>query len=213
MSKQSRNKLPIGWVDNRPGEGVFLDAVVDTFVGTDGNTIAQMGINLAAADVPDRKYYADICGISSRRGTVNLMFGQEKVDESGLRSLLVVQMSEFAVGRLLATIDDVKSPTFQEQATAINLPTELLTEKIAEPPQAIALPANIVLCAAAGNEACADFYMASPFALGNVMKSKRLALDPVVRVNLRSTLFLSMLDGLRKLGIAPQKIFHRSDKP
>jgi hypothetical protein len=60
-------------------------------------------------------------------------------------------------------------------------------------------------------EACLDFYQASPFAIGNVQKSHRLALDPVVRVDLRSSLFLSMIAGLRNLGMEIPKMFERSD--
>ena len=212
MTKAVQTKGPSGWMDNRPGEGVFLDAVVNTFVGTDGKTIAQMGINLAAAQVPDRKYYADICGITSFRGTVKLMFGQERVNSTELRSLLVVQMSEDSVGRFLSTIDQVKNPTFLEAAASATSKFELepLTTKITEPVQAIALPANLVFCGVSGTDACADFYQASPFAIGNVMKSKRLALDPVVRVDLRTSLFLSLIEGLRKLDIEIPKILTRS---
>ena len=199
---------------SRPGEGTLIDIVLDHFVATDGSQVANIGLNLGAAQVPDRKYVADACALTSARGTVKLMFGQERVDGKGWRSLVLVQMTTESVSRFLGALLQAGGPLTVPNPLAAKYGVETLTQDVIEPEgQAIALGANLAIVGISDNEACVDFYQASPFSLGAAMQSKKLALDPVVRIDLRSSLFLAMVEGLRSLGIQPQELKVRGDSP
>lgn len=190
---------------------MVIDVVVDQFQATDGTTMANLGFNPGGIEVPDRRYTADTCAMSENRGTLKIIFAQERVDGSGWRSLLVVHMSREAVARFLATLKQMESPSLEEIAAAARIDAEPLATKFNEPGQAIALSANLVLLAVSGNESCLDFYQASPFSMMTVVASRKLALEPVVRVDLRTSLLLSLIDGFRSLGITAQEIKTRGE--
>ena len=169
--------------------------------------MANLGINTASVEVPDRRYTTDTCAVSQSQGTVKLIFAQETVDGKAWRSVLVVHMSNEAVSRFLATLEQMGSPGLDTIAASNNIQAELLKPMMSEPHgQAIALSANLVLTAASGNEACLDFYQASAFSLSLVFASKKLALEPIVRVDLRTSLLLALVAAIRATGITAQEI-------
>jgi hypothetical protein len=206
MSKHGRHNLPTPTLANRPGEGVVVDVAIEQFIATDGSTVANVGINLGAAQVPDRKYSADACAVAQTHGTVKIIFGQERVGGKGWRSLVLVQMSAESAGRFLGTLNQPGHPLSDGNNPFAKFGSETLTTDVTEPEQAITLSANLAVVAMNDNEACLDFYQASPFSMGAAFKSKKLALDPVVRIDLRSSLFMAIIDGLRGLGIKPQEL-------
>lgn len=208
MSKPHRQSVSRQSVKPRPGDGVPIDVIVDQFVATDGTSVANLGINAAELEVPDRRYTADMCAVSANHGTVRLIFAQERVDDSGWRSLVVVNMSNEAARRFLSTLRQMGGPSLDEIAIASELRAEPLATKMSEPDpgQAISLSANMVFTAVSGNEACLDFYQASPFAMMAVFASKQLALEPIVRVDLRTSLLLGLIDGLKSHGIVAQEL-------
>lgn len=206
MAKQQHRTAVTTHYSVRPGEGDAIDVVVDHFVTADGTSVATFGFDPSRAPVPDRKYTADACSMLESRGTIKLLFAQEKIDGSGWRSVLVVQLSREATGRFLAMLDAIQGPSLAEIAEAAKIGCEALVTKPSEPEQAIALSANLAVVALSGHEACLDFYQASPFAIGAVLKSKKLAVDPVVRVDLRSSLLFGLIQGIRDLGIEEPKI-------
>jgi len=197
---------PVRTIGNRPGEGVVLDVDVKQFTASDGSEVANFNIDLRSAQVPDRKYTADTCAVAQASGTVKIMFGQERVDQTGWRSLLIVHMSTESVSRFLSMLEQLKNPTLDEVVAKSKIAAESLASKASEPDQAIALTANLGFVGIAGNESCVDFYQASPFSIGAVISSKQIALEPVVRVDLRTSLLLGMISGIRSLGIKPQEI-------
>lgn len=205
MSKSHHQRAPVKSLTPRPGDGVVVDVVVNQFVAADGTTMANLGLNAAKIDVPDRRYTADTCAVSEHRGTVKLIFAQERIDGSAWRSLLVVHMSRDAVSRFLTTIKQIANPSLDEIASAAHIDAEPLATNFNEPSQAIALSANVVLSAVSGSEACLDFYQASPFSMSAVAASRKLALEPVVRVDLRTSLFLALIENFRSLGITAQE--------
>jgi hypothetical protein len=128
---------------------------------------------------------------------VKVVFGQERIDGKGLRSAIVVQMSRNAAANFVRIADSITGPSFREVAQAVNIPEENLSAVGDEPPQALTLAANLTLSAITGHESCIDFYEASPFAMGIALRSEKLSLEPVVRVDLRTSLFLGLLKDLR----------------
>jgi hypothetical protein len=184
----------------RPGEGTTSIAVdVKTFLSTDGRTITNLGANLAGASVPDRKYVADACSVSYQRETVKIIFAQEKFDSKGLRSAIVIHMSPRAVVQMLGMFNGPLHQMFEENARAEGIAPEQMSAFESEPQQVAALSANLAIGAAAGREACMDFYQASPFSLGMAAQSRKLDMDGVVRVELSTALLLGLVEALREL--------------
>jgi len=199
MAKEARKQQPIpARLANRPGEGnVSLDIKVDTTVGIDGKTVTYMGVDLAKAPVPDRKFTADTCAVIDSAYTLKLVFGQERIDGKGLRSAIVVQMGRGSGGNFVRICDSMANPSIAEIAQLDGIPSEKLSPAGEEPPQALTLSANMPLAGISGQEACIDFYQASPFAMGIAVRSDKLSLESVVRVDLRTSLFFGLLDDLR----------------
>jgi hypothetical protein len=203
MAKQGRSKSAVAVPRPRPGEGVNIDVSLLAVPGTDGKAKAIM-MDLSKAKVPDRRYAADVCAIRGIRGTVKIMFGQERVDGNGWRTLLVIEMSEMAVSRFLESCDEMKNPSYDEIVSHSRYKAEALSTNVSEPSQpnqAASLFANLGLVAISDNESCIDFYHASAFSLGAVPHTHKMAVDPVVRIDLRSTLLFGLITGLRDLAI------------
>lgn len=184
----------------RQGEGSTTIAVdVKTFMSTDGRTVTNLGANLAGASVPDRKYVADACAVSYQRDTVKIIFAQEKFDGKGLRSAIVIHMTPRAVVQMLGVFDGPLHQIFEENARSEGIAPEQISTFESEPQQVAALSANLAIGAAAGREACLDFYQASPFSFSIAAQSRKLDLDGVVRVELSTALLLGLLGSLREL--------------
>jgi hypothetical protein len=193
---------------SRPGDGTPINVVLEQFTATDGTQVTNIGIDLNQAPVPDRRFAADSCGVIVKNGTVKILFGQDRVSGDGWRSLVIVQMSARAAGRFLGSLAHPNNPFLELKKTTAELyGVEKLVESFSEPPQgqAIALAANLPAIGITDNETCLDFYQTSPFALSAVANTEELALEPVVRVDLRSSLFLGLLEGLVANGIDPME--------
>ena len=110
------------------------------------------------------------------------MFGQERVDGEGWRTLLIIELTESAAERFLVSAMQGGKPSFEEVVTNLNLQPEPLSATVSEPSlpnQVASLVANLGLVAVADREACIDFYHASAFALSAVQQSHKLSVDPV----------------------------------
>lgn len=188
---------------NRPGEGSSsINVSVQTFISTDGRSIAQLGVNLSQTVVPDRKYAADTCAVSYANQVVRIIFGQERFNDHGLRSAVVVKMSPRAVVQLLAMIDSsMPAGIVEALCSTEGVEVQKLASSTLEPAQAtVVLAANLALPALSGMEACIDFYQASPFALGVAMQSAdKLAVEAVVRVDLSTGLLLGLIQELKQV--------------
>lgn len=182
----------------RPGDGPVVDVVFHSVASVNGLTVQSMGIDAGSAPVPDRKYLADVCDIRHDNGVIRLLFGQQRIGKSELRSLLVIQMSPLAIVRFLSTLDQLDPPIDEVAKTAgwVSSGGFAVTE---EPAQTIALAASMVMIAIADDSACLDFFQLSPFALAAAAHTKKLAMDPVVRVDIGAGLMLFMLKELRKI--------------
>jgi hypothetical protein len=182
----------------REGEGVALDVRVKHDVAVSGQSVALMEVDVRNAPVPDRRYVADMYAVRAEGRSFRLMFGQRRLNGTELRTLLIIQMSATAVKQFLTTVDQVKNPTFQEIVQVVGAPAEQPGVVDREPDQTVALSANMVLTAMSGEEAAMDFYKASPFSLHAAPVRGKLALDPVVRVDLPSVIALGAILELRK---------------
>ncbi|GAA0846703.1 hypothetical protein GCM10009080_47360 [Cupriavidus pauculus] len=181
----------------RKGDGTAIDVVHRTSGAGDG-AVVQVGLDLNDAPVPARRYVADVGSVVQSRGEVKVIFGQEKVGTSALRSMLIVQMSAAGTSQFLQSFAGL-SPSVDEIARTVGAVPEQLSEGMVEPEQAVSFAANFAAAAIAGQEACLDFYHASPFSLRSVHFIKKLSVEPVVRVDLRLPLLKAIIDELKRI--------------
>jgi hypothetical protein len=108
-------------------------------------------------------------------------------------------MSTVGIERFLESFDKMSNPTLDEVVKNAHIEAESLSPVPKEPNQTIALAANMTVAAIAGAEGCIDFFQASPFAIVAAARARKLALDPVVRVDIRTALIVGLLSELRSL--------------
>lgn len=203
MNKQ--HKVPVAARQTqRPGEGVSIDVVHQTLPQPDGTTLMAAGINLSSAPVPDKRYVADWVSVLYRRENLKLVFAQETFSftsqtSPSLRSMLVVNMGPDAARNFLRSLQQMRSPNLDELVISCAIKPEPLLEVEQEPEQTIAFAANMVAVAIMGRDTCLDFYQASPFDMVNIATAKRVPIDPVVRIDLRTSLLVSIRNAMQKL--------------
>lgn len=198
MSKSSKSQRHPGLV-TRPNEGVGnIDVIRNIVPMSDGTSTTVVEISLANAPVPDRRYVADAATVIFSKGTVKLVFAQETITET-LRSMLIIQMSTAGVRQFLSSLKKMNNTDFDTLVKSLNIEHEELFTPENEPEQTVALAANMVATAISGNEACLDFYSASAFVMANLATSNKVPVDPVVRVDLRTSLMVALVEKLREL--------------
>lgn len=206
--KVSHEIVPALVAKVRQGEGVSVDASAMPIIAPGGLPAVALKFDLAKARVPDRRYAADACAIATAHGVIKIMFGQERIDGKGWRTLLVVNMPIPGVQAFLATLTNISNPTLEEVAANLHLADETLSAKASEPEfpnQVASLTANLGLFAVANTEACLDLYHASAFAVAAVSGSRKLSVDPVVRIDMRTQLFIALFSALRAACNAPDR--------
>ncbi len=185
----------------RNGEGALVDAVPSAVATPDGKTVVSVNINLANAPVPDRRYVSDIASVLYKRGdgAIKLVFGQEKISGSSFRSLLIIHMSTSAARHFISSLRTMSNPSLTEITERVGVKPEPLSTITDEPEQTVAFASNVVLAAVSGMDACLDFYQISSFSIAHAQVSRKVGADPVVRVDIRSALLLSLLHELSEL--------------
>ncbi|MBI3372170.1 MAG: hypothetical protein HY017_10500 [Betaproteobacteria bacterium] len=178
-----------------------IDIVQQAAIRTDGTTVAVIGINLAQAPVPDRRYIAEVGSVNYSDDDIKLLFGQRKISwGSTLRSLVVIHMSSRAVRQFLRSVKGLKEPSLSEIMDKLGIRREAVEGSLGEEPeQTVAFAANVVAVAISGREACLDFYHISSFAMAAAAHSAKIPIDPVVRVDLRTGLFEALIGALYKI--------------
>ena len=182
----------------RPGEGKEIEIVRRTVSQPDGTTIFEMDLDISHAPVPDRRYLADAGTILFEGDVLRIVLGQKQLLGSKLRSAVVVFLSAHATVNFLRSCHATFLPTLREY-TAKHQISDALIEIKDEPELATFVTANIILAAFSGREACLDFYDSSPFVIGIVQRGGKMALDPILRVDLGSGLLVALLDRIESL--------------
>jgi hypothetical protein len=183
----------------RPNEGTPVAVILGQIASVNGLSIQTASLKLGDAPVPERKYVADMCGVEYVTGTMKLFFGQRRIGSDELRSLLVIHMSPSGAARFLAAADQLSPKTLDQLASEAGIKAEESSPVGSEPTQTVAFAAALVLIAASVDETTMDFYQASTFALSAMANSGKLSLDPVVRIDLRTSLLLGLVANVRKL--------------
>jgi hypothetical protein len=184
---------------SRLGEGTLVDVHISSVVSVDGIDRATLQANVGSLPVPNKRYSADTAFVGYSHGTAKLLFGQEKFATDGeLRTLLIVKMSLNWVKAFVQTLTEGKQALRHSPAVE-RLNIEALPQFTEEPKDTVTFDATMVVTGINGIDGCLDFYYSSPFALERTAQSKKLAVDPVVRVNVRAGLLVGMFDELSRL--------------
>jgi hypothetical protein len=195
-----QRNLPEKVFPKRPGDNYFVDVALERKVSTSGETVSSVGITLATAPVPERRYVADVCYVKHDSVGVKIIFGQQKLIQGLLRSAIVIKMSRRGVSQLLSSVDEISNPSYAEIAERERFTPISVQEPESEPEQVITLAANLAISAMSGEETSMDFLQMSPFAMAVLAKGAHQApIDPVVRVDLHSEVFLGLLESLRRI--------------
>lgn len=195
----------------REGEGFALD-VIATQVKVSGQTVIEVGADSSKAPVPQRKYVADFLAIDERKGFTRLMFGQQRVDNDKLRSLVVVHLTRHGLRQFVSSTEKMPKPTYEDIAEKYGFEIPELDSIPEEPAQAVSLTANVVLSGMSGDDSCIDFYRASPFAVRAAEQSGKFYIDPVVRVDLPSMLFIALIRELQRRIPAADETKEQADR-
>lgn len=181
-------------VQHRPGEGHVIDM---TILSTDAeSTTVELASN--TLPVPDRRFTCDAIQVVCTAVGARLLLAQRQPVGEGLLAMLVLSMAPDPTVQFLRTVD----AQFLELARQCvdsqggQLAASVFTENAQ---QSVVLTCSYVLAGFTGLSGCMDFYNASPFSIQHMAALKKLALEPVVRVNLSTGLMLQLLDAL-KLG-------------
>lgn len=190
----------------RPGEGTAMQVSRLTHVGVDGKSTAALGVNLAEAPVPDRKYLADGFKVVFEDGVAQLLFGQLRTDGQGLRSLLVIHLGGEAADHFLGSTANAapNSMTFEDSLKSLKFEAAKPMNIQTEPAQTVALKATALYSAFSGVDSCVDFYQISPAAIHASRNSSYVGVEPVVRVDMRTPVLMGMLDTLKQHADAKQ---------
>lgn len=156
----------------------------------------RWGIDVSKAPVPQRRYAAELCAIVHDKFEARLIFGQRCLVGEELESALVVRMTlkalrEFSESLLVMNIESMQAD--------LQLPDEELTTITSHPNQTASMVANLVSVAIADHETCLDFYHASAFAIAKIQKQHKLEVEPIVRVDIRTSLFIPFVRELNTI--------------
>jgi hypothetical protein len=183
---------------------------------TDGALAGQKSVyttlDITGVPVPDKKYVADVYGVTHAGQAIKLYFGQSPVPGGDLHTLLVINMSMQSVQNCVSVIDQVKEPSFDEIRDRENVSPAPIMEIKQIPAQTVTLSATLAISAMSGQDAAMDFLKSSAFAIAVAAKTSELAVDPVVRVEMSSEIFIGLVNELRRVvSTAPRPIVERSN--
>ena len=161
--------------------------------------VITVGLDISSAPVPQGRFAAELCEVRFEFNDLRLIFAQRTLDRGGLDSALIVRMNPIAGHQLLRSINDMQRPGLDGIAEAMGIQATPLAKISQQPSQMANVVANLVAIAVSGFETCMDFYHASAFAMRNVTDSDTLAVEPIVRVDVQTAVFVSMVQELRAL--------------
>lgn len=164
----------------------------------DGTSVVEASLNLQNAPVPDRRYVADCAWAAQRGDSVRLFFGQYNLAETGLNSLVSLRVYPEAFRQFMKNSEKfLESMTTFLQRNDITLVTTEPTQE--EPKQTVSLVTNLIAASFAGRESVLDFYHVSPAAIMKLAQRSDVVLDPVVRVDLGTSLLGGLIGSFRRI--------------
>jgi hypothetical protein len=199
MSSKSRQLTNAKPSLTRQGEGTYVSVL--------SATGASVTIHLAEAPAPEKRYSANVADVVVDDGSLYFHFGQKKVGGEGWRSLLEISLPFEAVPILIGTFQELKPLREKVVAGLRNLPLTKVTD---DPQHTASMRANMVQTGISGDDACMDFYYASPKSIGQATHSRQVGVEPIVRVMFPLGLLISAIAKVESLGPDLPKLTLRS---
>jgi hypothetical protein len=161
---------------------------------------SSFSLDLSTVPDPPRTYYAQECWAEIDRGIIGIFFAQKSRSGGPLRSLVCMRMTPMYVINWLKAVDDIHSPSIAEIASICGITAEQLNPIADEAEQTFEASASVVKTGMSAFEVSLDFIKIWPFEISNAKSGSKFAKgDPQVRIDLRSSLFLGLMDNLREL--------------
>lgn len=157
------------------------------------------GLDISAAPVPQRRYAAEISDLRLQNGDLIFLFGQLFPDTDEVDSILSIRMNPIAGIQLLESIEGMKKPGLDGIAKSMRIEGRPLTKKFSKSAQMAKVVANLAAIAVSGFETCIDFYHASAFSMRQAATTKQLAVEPIVRVDIQTSVFISLVAELKTI--------------
>ena len=186
----------------RAGEGHSITMKVKAVTRTGESGTMTFGIDLADAPVPSRRYAAELATVEVRDNELRLFFAQRSPFGNDFDSVLVMRLNPRAAANLIRSIDEMGSPSLEDIQRAIKVEPEPLIKELKNPvhPGNVAnMVANFVAVAIAEFETCLDFYHSSAFVMGVISTKGSIEMEPKVRVDIRTALFISLISKIREI--------------
>lgn len=185
----------------RRERGIAIPVTTRRITLRDGTAGEELSLSLKDAEVPDRSYFGQECSAKYADDVLLIAFAQPKLG-GDLRTLLMISMPTPAAAQFIRSVEKMSDPTLSDIATNVKVQEGSLLEFPAiEPEQTVTLAANIVAVAVSGHETCLDFYHASAFSYLHLRQTKNMYLEPVVRVNTRTSLMLALMRRLKEIAV------------
>lgn len=151
----------------------------------------RFGIDMLEAPVPSRRYAADLCSVRSSHGEMRITFAQQGYDDTEVDSQIIIRMNGTAAANFTDSLAEMGVERDEFVEPALRVRKEDVSQSFPKPGQSANMVANICSVAMAGREACLDFYHASAFAIQKAETESQLEVEPVVRVDIRASLFIA----------------------
>ncbi|PIG29380.1 hypothetical protein CLU93_3688 [Janthinobacterium sp. 35] len=160
----------------------------------------KYSIDVASAPMPQRRYAAEMCSMTFNDFDAKIVFAQSCLVPDGLDSALVIRMSPQALIELAESFAGF-SEKIALLKTQLGFKEDPLVVIDKRPHNMATAVANICSVAIAGHESCLDFYHASAFAMGKSRTNSSLDIEPVVRVDMRTSQFASLVDKVNEVAM------------
>jgi hypothetical protein len=165
-------------------------------------------ISFEKATPPSRSYSAELAAIQVRNSDVFFIFGQRALVGDELETAISLRMHAAHAQEFLQSIESMSRPGLAAIAVMFRLTGDSLEEIKNNPKKQLAkLDANIVQASVSGFDTTLDFYQLTAH---SIMQSKQLAqgkvndvdMTPIVRVGLRTDLFISLVARLKEIALS-----------
>lgn len=194
MSTKSRHQKSTSTEIAPRLSGRAAPLMLHSIAGPGGTTVVQINVDLTKAPAPDRRYLADTAWADTRDGFLRLIFAQRKVgDDASLRSLVEINVPPEGVRRFIESCTSQFMEGFRGFIVKNGIGEDRLSPITAEPPQAVSLAANLLAAAYSGREAEMYFFHIAPMAIHQVRNGAVPSLDPIVRVDMRTSLLAAVI--------------------
>lgn len=174
-------------------------AVKSAAVGSMHRAPTTLNVDFSTIPDPSRTYYAQECWTEFDKRIVGIFFAQKKRTGGPLRSLVCIHMAPMYVANWLNSIEKINSPSIAEIAKLLEIMPEQLNLIPDEAEQTFESSANVVKTGMSGLDATLDFIKFSPFSISNAKDGKLVRGDPQIRIEIRSSLFLALVQNLTEM--------------